>query len=81
MCKLLEVSKQTPYVQFLKALLAIRPDGELHGSTNCQRGKEQCGRANLDLEVAVSEKARENFQPVLVVRAISEILGAERICA
>ena len=43
----------------LKALLAIRPDGWLHGSTICPRGKEQCGRSNLDLEAAVPEKARE----------------------
>jgi len=50
----------------LKALLAIRPDSQLHGSTICRRGKEQCGRSNLDLKVAVSEMARENCQPVLV---------------
>lgn len=61
----------------LKALLAIRPDGWLHGSTICPRGKEQCGRSNLDL----SGEGKRIFSLYWSGRAISGISGAKRICA
>jgi hypothetical protein len=46
----------------LKALLAIRPDGWLHGSTICPRGKD----VRIWISKQLFRRRQENIQPVLV---------------